>query len=598
MRLPNFSHLATAFSRAYNRFPLVLLTAIIGTVTACLLIDDFRWDWGDVSKDFLVRLLMTCFLGLPLFTALRAFAESRAMKALPCILVDVAGVVFLTLYLIFNGIQAKDFMPLPMFRWFGFWLMFHLMAAVLPYLRKASVADFWEYNKQLLSNAVAAALYSFVMFAGLALAILAVDQLFNLNIDEEIYGQLFVIITGIFATIYFLSEFPLQYDGLASKNAPYTTVIRNLTKYILIPLVVIYFVILYAYSAKIGIQWELPQGWVSKLVLSFSIAGIFTYLLNYQLVDHDDSSLVKQFRKWFFFVLAPMVVLLFVAIIRRLNDYGMTESRYVVLSIGIWLTVVSLYFIISKKDDIRFIPTSLLPFILVACFGPLSAYETSVKSQIGQLKEQFTKYNLFENGLVQPLKDTIQQTDYQQINSSLRFLESHHKLVQIEPWFPVSFDSINPLINAPSGVYDLPTGINHYLQLERGLVYDNGARNIQSFYAPEPDIVDIAGYSTMRRIYYYRHDNNSGNANTLQVDKDGYLFYQYNDSTPIRIKMNDYLKNAIGLNQTYYDINDIEDATLYFDQDSIQGKLILNNISFTGGGKLEVESLNGMLFLK
>lgn len=596
MRLPNFSHLSTAFLRAYNRFPLVLLVALTGVVAACLLIDDFRWDWGDSSKDFLVRLMMTCLLGLPLFTASRAFAESRAMKALPCMLVDVAGFIFLALYLVFNGILAKDFMPLPMFRWFGFWLVFHLLAAVLPYWRVASVADFWEYNKQLLSNAVAAALYAFVMYAGLALAIFAVDQLFNLTIDGEVYAQLFVVITGLFATTYFLSDFPMQYDGLATKNAPYAVIIRNLTKYILIPLVIIYFVILYAYSAKIGVEWALPQGWVSKLVLSFSVAGIFTYLLNYQLVAHDDSRLVKQFRKWFFYILAPMVILLFIAIMRRINDYGLTEARYVVLALGIWLAVVSLYFIISKKDDIRFIPTSLLAFILVAMFGPLSAYKTAVDSQIGQLEQQFQQYHLFVNHQLQPLQDTILQADYQQINSTLRYLNERDELQQIEQWFPVPFDTIYPLVNAPQEVYNLPTGINYYLQLEKGLVYENGSGKYQSFYFQPERSINISGYSSMQMVYAYFAEQPADQ--TLIIKNENELYYQVNDTLRIPIELNDYFKNKIKLGDPSIEIKDVEKATLYFSQDGISGKIVVNSLDLYFSEELRINSLNGILFLK
>ena len=161
---------------------------------------------------------------------------------------------------------------------------------------------------------------------------------------------------------------------------PYTTAFKNLTKFILIPITAIYFLILYAFSTKILVTWQLPEGWVGKLVLGFSVAGIFTYLLNFMLVKFDDSVVVKGFRRWFFYILLPMVLLLFVAIGRRIGDYGVTEARYVVAISGAWLLLISVYFILSKRDNIKFIPISLAVFSLLTVLGPLSAFKVSERS--------------------------------------------------------------------------------------------------------------------------------------------------------------------------------------------------------------------------
>ena len=57
--------------------------------------------------------------------------------------------------------------------------------------------------------------------------------------------------------------------------------LKYFTQYVLLPLVAIYLGILIAYEAKIAIQWSLPQGWVSIMVLASAIFGILAFLLIY-----------------------------------------------------------------------------------------------------------------------------------------------------------------------------------------------------------------------------------------------------------------------------------------------------------------------------
>ncbi|NHW22516.1 DUF4153 domain-containing protein, partial [Escherichia coli] len=83
-------------------------------------------------------------------------------------------------------------------------------------------------------------------------------------------------------------------------------------------------------------------------VISYSLVGIFALLLVHPLKNENSKSWVKWFSKIFYFSLVPMLVLLFVAIFTRLFDYGVTESRYFVLLMAIWITLCTFYFIFRK----------------------------------------------------------------------------------------------------------------------------------------------------------------------------------------------------------------------------------------------------------
>lgn len=276
------------------------------------------------------------------------------------------------------------------------------------------------------------------MFVSLFLALVSLNELFDLHLDPKIYARLFVFMVGMFNTIFFLYHFPDNYSSSESDTG-YHTVLVNLCKYVLVPVVGLYFLILYAYAVKIAVNQELPRGWVSSLVLGFSVAGILTYLLNFYLRDDNRTALTNLFHKWFWPVLLPMTLLLFIAISRRIGDYGVTEARFLVAHLGVWLFITSLYFIISKKDDIRFIPVSLLVFGLlwIPCSGILSDY-----NQKNRLLNTLESVGRMKNGIIQPDSTMIDSTSLGKIRSAVGFFDERGNLGILNPVLPVPADSI------------------------------------------------------------------------------------------------------------------------------------------------------------
>lgn len=494
MKLPSIPYLASVFVAVLRRFPWVMLSAAIGVVAAIMLIENIleKYD-ADHAK-----MLMTAALGIPLFLCAAIATEKWQLQG-PKKWLPVLGVIALLLIYYFTlNIGKNEPGVATMIRFAGFILAAHLLVAYLPYLDRSPVDDFWEYNKQLFANFVVGAFYSLVIFAGLSIAILAVDQLFDLDINDDIYGELFVLIAGIFNTAFFLANFPQRFaftqtstypEQEYSMPNPYMAPIINLTKFILIPIICIYFLILYAYSIKILATWKLPQGWVGSLVLGFSVAGIFTYLLNYLLVKFDHSFLVKSYRKWFFIVLLPMVVLLFVAIGRRISDYGITEDRFVVAIAGVWLLLISLYFIISGKDNIKFIPISLSVIALLSVLGPFSAFRVSERSQVTRLESILTQNNMLQNGKAVAAKDSLSSADAESVRSILNYLREYEHFGKVASWFGLPSNENPDWAKLDKIISDLNIG---YAVASSRECYAN---------FPAATAIDLDGFGQMFRVY-------------------------------------------------------------------------------------------------
>ena len=206
------------------------------------------------------------------------------------------------------------------------------------------------------------------------------------------------------------------------KDGTYPVILKFFTQYILIPLLIIYAVILYFYSAKILLNWELPRGWVSYLILAYSVVGILALLLVHPLKQESTASWVRVFSRIFYFTLIPLLVLLFTAIFTRILEYGYTEPRYFVLLLAIWLTSVVFYFIITKRATIKFVPISLFAFGLFSLVFPyLNTFSVATRSQKTELKNILNQNKVLKNGKID-FTAKVSDTVADEISNKIGFL--------------------------------------------------------------------------------------------------------------------------------------------------------------------------------
>jgi len=506
MKLPSPGFLLNAFAAVCRRFPVVMLCTAVG-VAACFVLVEHG------ENHFFTRLWMVCQLGLPLLTGLSALAESKAWSTSRHWLLQGLGTAALIGYFFVIDPGSDSFQLRTMPRYVALLITAHLLVAIAPYLNRGPVSDFWEYNKRLFTNLVVGAAFTAILYLGLSAAVLAIDQLFDLKVEFRIYTRLFVLLAGVFNTVYFLFHFPKNYHFEGDGDG-YNAAFRNLCKFILIPIVVLYFLILYAYGAKILFTWNLPHGWVASLVIGFSVAGIFTYLLNYMLPQHDDNAVAHAYRRWFWWVVLPMTVLLFVAIGRRIADYGVTEQRYLVAHTGLWLAAMCFYFLFSKTDNIKFVPISLGLFTLLSAFGPLSAFAVSERSQAGILKNLLERTGHFKNGKIVQDSTRMLEADAQQIESVLTYFEYRDNFAAVRDWLPMSPD-------------DFPASRNTWNKSRRIMdwagIREQPADNVPWSAIISPENTDLVGVDVSGYRTYFRADNSSNTDSRHDLKSGRYL---------------------------------------------------------------------------
>ena len=378
----------------FQKYPLVLLMSFVMTFVVCYMIET-----ENVKKEnfFLVKLLLTSSLGISLFFGIKMLSERVGKE----ILLSLSGFLLLAVYYFVLPNNEKQFTDRYVFVVFPMYVLSHLFVAFIPFVGKSyREKGFWEYNKNLFINFILTTIFTQVLILGVLLAILAVEKLFAFHFDEKIYPE-----TGLSMAIFGSTFIFLLFNakGLSNleKESQYPVILKFFTQFVLIPLLIIYLVILYFYSGKILLAWELPRGWVTYLVMAFSIVGILALLLVYPLKEIKAKSWVVIFSKVFYYSLLPLLILLFTAIFTRVLQYGFTEARYYVLVLAIWLATLTIYYIFYKKASIKFIPISLFCFGIFGLLFPfLNAFSVSVKSQKAELISLLNSEKLIENGKI------------------------------------------------------------------------------------------------------------------------------------------------------------------------------------------------------
>jgi hypothetical protein len=434
---------------AASRFPLALLCGVVAAVVSMMLIET-----GDDDIDR-VRVLLTATLGLPLFVALETARERRGWSAGVRIGLLAAGVAALALFWLLSSGWSDT---LIFTRWVHLAVAFHLLVAFLPFVGYPTRHGFWQYNRTLFLRFLLAALYAAVLFAGLAIALVALDNLFGIHVDGEAYGHLWVLLAFVFDPWFFLGSLPRDIGALEERT-DYPIGLKVFAQFVLIPVVSVYVMILTAYLVRVLVTRTWPSGWIGWLVSSVAAAGTLALLLVHPVRDREDSRWVDAYGRWFYVALLPSIAMLLMAIFQRLGQYGFTERRYFLLVLAFWLAGIAVYYAVTASRNIRLIPITLCLVALVTLAGPWSAYAVSRNSQASRLETLLTGNAMLLDGRIdRSPADAVPPEASREISATIRYLVTTHGARSLEPVSPdllaaaESADSIEAPLRSPETV--------------------------------------------------------------------------------------------------------------------------------------------------
>lgn len=416
-----------SLSKSLKRFPVAITLSTLTTVLVIMAIEANKIKTGNFSEVY-VRLGMATALGIPISLMFKfAFERLKKLSLAAKVTSYILGGVFLGLYYLF---WLPDFEMVSITRYFGVTLAFYLLALATPYCFQR--ANFEIYITRLIAGFVITLVFAGVLQMGLSAILATLNGLLGVAIYTNLYLYIWVIILGVFSPIHFLGGVPSS--NLDRQDFP--EVLKVLLVYIIMPLLAVYTLILYIYFAKIIITLQWPVGLVGHLVLWYAVISTTTIFLVTPL--EKENKWVKTFVFWFTKVVLPLLVMMFFSLGKRIEAYGVTENRYYVLVLGLWVLGTMLYWNFSRRRNNIILPLSLAILALISVCGPFSAYAISIKSQTNRFYDIVTKYDMLRDEKLKTPKTDISDPDKKEINEIIKYFESNHTLKDLK-YLPEDF---------------------------------------------------------------------------------------------------------------------------------------------------------------
>lgn len=238
----------------------------------------------------------------------------------------------------------------------------------LSFLKEKSDVAAWNFMIRGVIIWIVTDAVGLVMTGGICLLIYSVKLLFGIEIAASWYLHTLVLFAVMLPKLLLLGLLPhgkLKHDRQAVASGFQEGIIR----YLFLPLTGGYLAVLYLYAGRILLAWELPTGWVSWLVTVLMFGCIMLECGLYSLRQVHRKQWEERVARWLPVLVLPLLLLMTVGIVRRLNDYGITINRLYLVTLNIWFYFVCIGLAVTKAKRISWIPVSFsLLFLLTSVF--------------------------------------------------------------------------------------------------------------------------------------------------------------------------------------------------------------------------------------
>ncbi len=240
-------------------------------------------------------------------------------------------------------------------------------------------------------------LVALIIGGGVSLGFVALDLLLGVDVSGEVYGDVWAVsVLGIW-TVTALARLrpmplptPTPATGAEDAEGVMPGWLAILVAGPLTILAVGYLLIILLYLGRIALSGGLPDnevGWVLCLYLAF---GAVTLLLSYPL-RREGPALSRLFARTFPLSLPLPLGVLVVALAQRIDAYGVTESRYVVGLLAVWLASLAVIYggatLLRRDTRPVWIPLILGGLLAAASMGPWGALGLSIRSQVAETEQ-------------------------------------------------------------------------------------------------------------------------------------------------------------------------------------------------------------------
>ena len=221
---------------------------------------------------------------------------------------------------------------------------------------------------------------------GLVAAILfTIKTLFNVEFSDSFYEHIYTSL-GIFTLPLFFLVFQQRQ---AKSEMTLNRIFEILVNFVLAPALMIFTVLLYAYVVQIIFEGVLPKGMLANITLPYLLGGLGVYALR----SICAKARWETFFKFYPYLAIVPIVLLWLAIDRRISAYAWTEQRIYLVALATAITIAYAILTVPKIRQYRLISA----VVMVAIFAMtwiVKPQEIAYQSQTVRFEQLLKKLNL------------------------------------------------------------------------------------------------------------------------------------------------------------------------------------------------------------
>ena len=257
------------------------------------------------------------------------------------------------------------------------------LCMITPHFGRANDDALWVFNQMSFYGLMIGGMAAGIFLLGVGGILWALAQLFGAS-SATVWVDCSILVTAVFWPLYAISFVP-RLPLPAQQTPGYPGPLSFVLIYVAQPLLLIYGLIIAVYGVQVLFLGHTPVASVSWMVMAFATAGVVLHMLLYPLRGLSNG-LVSFFYRYFYYLLVPLLGLLFWAVFVRIQAYGVTENRYLAVLGGVWAALLCLIWLLRDRFPLWMAPASLALALLLASFGPWGAEATSFRSQQARLQ--------------------------------------------------------------------------------------------------------------------------------------------------------------------------------------------------------------------
>ncbi len=350
------------------------------------------------------------------------------------------------------------------------------------YLGLRDAERFWVFTFWTVVGVSLAFLSVLLFVLGLSAILEMIRYLFEVGLPGDAYEHIFATAFALVGPLFALGRIPHHFDERmpAGQDERLISGLRILFDWVAVPLVLATALVLHLYAAKILVTGDVPRGEIGWIVTFFAL---FVLMLRIAVDPFraGAAAATRLFTRYFALALLVPLSLLAYAIWLRIGAQGFTLERYY-LALGALAAglVLALQLPGRTRGDIRWMAAVPVLLLALSAFGPWGAYDTVGRSQTARIVERF----VVDDGAGGRRLAATERPDREaaELRSRLYVLEDVSQL-----------DRLAPLL--PSDVME-GEGSDRRERIFAALDLSGpvGVRELRSFTANAPMVIDIAGF--------------------------------------------------------------------------------------------------------